>query len=274
MTRLPTIAQHAKQHGISPLRALGQNFLFDYSLCQKIANTATIQENDVVIEIGPGTAGLTRAILENNPRKLIVLEKDRRCISLLNDIKIIHPALEIIEHDALNLSIKNVLHLYGLPTDTKVKILSNLPYNIATALILNWYKELENIEIINVMVQKEVAERIASLHNNKVYGRLSVISQLLTSPSILFDVSPDAFYPKPKIWSSIISLKPHDDRPSKYEIEKLEQITAASFNMRRKMIRSSLKQVIPSDLMKSLNLNARAENLTPNDYLDIVRKLL
>ncbi len=273
ISQLPTIAQHAKQHGINPLKSLGQNFLFDFSLCQKIARTAKIQENDIVIEIGPGTAGLTRAILENNPQKLIVLEKDQRCISLLEEIKTIYTNLEIMECDALQISVKEILKLQNLDPNTKVKILANLPYNIATTLILNWYKELENIEIINVMVQKEVAERISSIHGNKIYGRLSVISQLLTNTSILFDVSPDAFYPKPKIWSSIISLKPMKNRPSRKEIEKLEQITAASFNMRRKMLRSSLKQVVPSSIMETLDINLRAENLAPNDYLEIVRKL-
>ena len=269
MSTLPSIAKHAKDHGIEPLKRLGQNFLFDSSLCSRIARCANIQKDDVIVEIGPGTAGLTRAILELNPKKLIAIETDKRCIGLLNEIKTIYPNLEIIEADALKKSIKDLLQGHS----QKAKIISNLPYNIGTTLILNWFKELEYIESINVMVQREVADRISADSGNKTYGRLSIISQLLCNAKKQFDVSPDAFYPKPKVWSSIISLTPKNERPTIDEISVLEKITQAAFSMRRKMLKSSLKSIVPEDIIGQDRYALRAENLDPIEYLIMAQKI-
>ncbi len=266
---LPTIAQHAKRHGIEPLKKLGQNFLFDQNLCDKIAGSCNISLNDIIIEIGPGTAGLTRSILNSKPLKLISIETDRRCIALLEDIKLLYNNFEILEKDALKVNLSQLVH-----EGHNYKIIANLPYNIATALILKWLQEIEGINSINVMVQREVAERICSSHSSKAYGRLSVICQLLTQPKKVFDISPDAFYPKPKIWSSFISLVPRNNRPSKEEITILEQVTAAAFGMRRKMLRSSLKSIVSEEILGDINSSLRAENLTPEEYLMITKKII
>ncbi len=266
---LPTIAQHARQHGIEPLKRLGQNFLFDQTLCDKIAGSCKISPQDIVFEIGPGTAGLTRSILRSNPLKLISIETDSRCLSLLEDIRSLYKNFEIIEADALKVSLLSLA-----PAETNYKIIANLPYNIGTALILKWLKELERISSINVMVQREVADRICAIHSCKAYGRLSIICQLLTEPKKLFDISPDSFYPKPKIWSSFISLIPKKDIPTFEEISVLEEITAAAFGMRRKMLRSSLKSVVSEEILGDINSSLRAENLAPIEYLTIAKKVL
>lgn len=267
---LPTIAKHAKEHGIFALKSLGQNFIFDLSLCNKIANTANISGNDLVIEIGPGTGGLTRSILELNPYKLIAIEKDKRCISLLQDIKSNYSQLEIIEEDALKISIEDILKRYN--SNQKVKIIANLPYNIATHLIVKWLYESEYIHSINVMVQKEVAQRIVAEHSSKEYGRLSIISQIIANVEKLFDVSPESFYPKPKIWSSIISIVPKKSSIEKKELDILSKLTHSAFSMRRKMLKTSLKEytyIISDDAI----LKLRAEDLTPEQYLNITRKI-
>ena len=268
MGALPTIAQHAKQHGIEPLKRLGQNFIYDTSLCAKLASSASINKEDIIIEIGPGTAGLTRSILQSLPKKLISIETDKRCLSLLSDIKLLYENFEIIEGDALKIKLSDLTH-----KEDRCKIVANLPYNIATTLIIKWLQEGEKISSINVMVQKEVAERICATHSTKAYGRLSVICQTLAETKKLFDISPDSFYPKPKIWSSFISLVPKKKIASQEEIAILEQITQAAFGMRRKMLRTSLKGVVPTNILGDIDTSLRAENLTPGDYLGIAKKL-
>ena len=270
---LPSIAKHAQSHGIFPKKSLGQNFIYDLSLCTKIANYAKISLNDIILEIGPGTGGLTRSILSLNPQKLIVLEKDRRCIELLSDIKALHNNLEILEADALKITLGELKEKFDLPRDTKFKIIANLPYNIATQLIINWLSESENLDSITVMAQKEVAQRIVGKISTKTYGRLSIFCQLTSDPKILFDVSPESFYPKPKIWSSVISLIPKIEMPNKDQLELLSNITHDAFGMRRKMLKTSMKSfsssIDPEDPMLSL----RAENLTPEEYLELVKRL-
>lgn len=273
MPELPTIAKHAKEHGIEPLKQLGQNFLFDASLCSKIARSANINNSDIIIEIGPGTAGLTRSILEFKPLKLIVVERDKRCISLLKEIQAIYPNLIILEADALKIKIQELLDSTDNNSSSKVKIIANLPYNIGTQLILNWFDELEIIDSITVMLQREVAERITAFFDTKNYGRLSIISQLLTNPKKLFDVSPDAFYPKPKVWSSIVSLIPKPERPSFEQTKLVQQITNAAFSMRRKMLKTSLKSILPESIMSEINTALRAENLSPEEYLVLANKI-
>jgi 16S rRNA (adenine1518-N6/adenine1519-N6)-dimethyltransferase len=272
MQSLPSIAKHAKQNGIEPKKSLGQNFLFDSNLCDKIAATADIKKDDVIIEIGPGTAGLTRSILSQNPSKLIVFEKDSRCINLLNDIKYYYPNLEIFEKDALTLNLKEFLKTNNI--SGKVKILSNLPYNISTTLIANWMKDLDLIKSIHVMVQKEVADRIKSEPNSKNYGRLSVLCQMNCKIEKDFDVSPDSFYPKPKIWSSVISFFPKEALYDLDIIENIEKITHIAFSMRRKMLKASLKKHLPEDAISEIDLNLRAENISVEQYINIAEKLM
>lgn len=266
---LPSVAKLASKHGIVPLKKYGQNFIFDETLCDKIVRMANLTKDSDVLEIGPGPAGLTRSILKNGPRSLSVIETDSRCLPLLEEIKDMYPALNIMHNDALKVMLPDII------VDTKLDIISNLPYNIGTQLLLNWIHQIEHVNSMVVMLQKEVVDRIVSSHGKKSYGRLSIICQLVCNVEKCFDVSPKAFYPEPKIWSSIVKLTPKTDRPSKEVLFALEKITVQAFSGRRKMIKSSLKNVAPNieEILKSLGLDQslRAENLSPQDYLEIAK---
>ncbi|WP_425361493.1 16S rRNA (adenine(1518)-N(6)/adenine(1519)-N(6))-dimethyltransferase RsmA [Candidatus Tisiphia endosymbiont of Ceraclea dissimilis] len=269
MSALPSIAKHASKHGIAPIKKYGQNFIFDSSLCDKIVRVSGLQENDLVLEIGPGTAGLTRAILACNPKSLTVIETDVRCIPLLMEIIELSPNLHIIHSDATKFD------LSALSTN-KITIISNLPYQIGTELIIKWLKKLPLISSMTLMLQKEVVDRICGKVGTKSYGRLSIICQLLCSVEKCFDVNPQAFYPAPKVNSAIVKLVPYNNNALTAElIEKVELITRLAFGKRRKMIKSSLKTLTSciEDLLAELKIDnsSRSENLSPQDYLSLAK---
>ncbi|WP_341787557.1 16S rRNA (adenine(1518)-N(6)/adenine(1519)-N(6))-dimethyltransferase RsmA [Rickettsia endosymbiont of Cantharis rufa] len=302
---LPSIAKHASSHQINPLKKHGQNFIFDSSLCDKIVRASNLAENSRVLEIGPGTGGLTRSILQKNPESLTVIETDERCIPLLNEIKEYYPNLDIIKKDALKINLTDLGYDivnsasfgYKVPRvesitnrsatsniisesksiDYKVTIISNLPYHIGTELVTRWLKEAQLITNMTLMLQKEVVERICAIPSTKAYGRLSVICQLIAKVEKCFDVAPTAFYPPPKVYSAIVKLTPLETPLSIALINKVEQITKLAFAGRRKMIKSSLKNLVPNihEVLTQLKINDnyRAENLTPQDYLRIAKRL-
>lgn len=264
---LPSISQHSKLHSIVPSKKLGQNFLFDLSLCEKIVRGAGDISGKTVLEIGPGPGGLTRAILNAKPRKLIVVEKDARCTALIQDIQVLHPELELIHGDAMEMKLQG----FGSP----MTIIANLPYNIGTELIFRWLDEIEHMESITVMLQKEVVDRIVAKPGSKTYGKLSVMCQLMASAEKLFDVSREAFYPPPKVTSSIVHLVPKENPPSRDLFEKVGQIAHLAFSARRKMIKSALQKLVP-DIEKLLSdakipSTLRAENLSVEDYLRLAK---
>lgn len=262
---LPSIAQHASKHGIKPLKKYGQNFLFDLSLCDKIVRASKLVTNGNVVEVGPGTAGLTRAILALNPNSLTVIETDNRCIALLEEVRSIYPNLHIIHGDALKSDLSNFVR-----DNAKIDIISNLPYQIGTSLLIKWLlKDIVHINSITVMLQKEVVDRICAKPDNKNYGRLTVICQLICNVQKCFDVSPQAFYPPPTVDSTIVRLEPMKIIPIK-KINMVENITRIAFAERRKMIRSSLKSIKNiNDHLSILGIDqtCRAENLSPQNYL-------
>lgn len=269
---LPSIAKLASKHGIAPLKKFGQNFIFDESLCDKIIQHSDINQYSYVVEIGPGPAGLTRSILKSKPKKLTVIETDSRCIPLLEELHGYYPFLEIKHDDALKVGLK------VLSTKAKLDIVSNLPYNIGSQLLINWINQIQYINSMTLMFQKEVVDRIVSKHNKKSYGRLSVICQVTCDVYKCFDVSPKAFYPEPKIWSSIVRIIPKEDLPSEKILMQLEKITRLAFSGRRKMLKSSLKSlhVNIENILHNLDIDpkSRAENLAPEDYLNIARKFI
>ncbi len=300
---LPSIAKHAALHQVNPLKKHGQNFIFDSSLCDKIVRASNLAENSRVLEIGPGTGGLTRSILQKNPESLTVIETDARCLPLLNEIKAYYPNLNIIKQDALKINLTDlscdIVNSVGFAykkreakpitnrrandigesksIDYKVTIISNLPYHIGTELVIRWLKEARLITSMTLMLQKEVVERICAIPSTKAYGRLSVICQLIAKVEKCFDVAPTAFYPPPKVYSAIVKLIPLENPPSIALINKVEQITKLAFAGRRKMIKSSLKNLVPNihEVLTQLKINDnyRAENLAPQDYLRIAEIL-
>ncbi len=266
---LPSIAKLASKHGIYPLKKLGQNFIFDETLCDKIVNSSCLAKEDIALEIGPGPAGLTRSILKKEPEKLIVIEKDLRCIPLLEEIQKFYPQLIIKNNDALEIK------LLDLVANNKLNIISNLPYNIGTPLLISWLHQINLINSMTLMLQKEVVMRIIAKVSTKAYGRLSVICQITCHVEKCFDVSPKAFYPEPKIWSSIIRLTPKQNQISNDLLYNIEKITNIAFSGRRKMIKSSLKTLFPNilDVLEHLQIsnNLRAENLSPEHYLSLAK---
>jgi 16S rRNA (adenine1518-N6/adenine1519-N6)-dimethyltransferase len=240
LTQLPPLRDIVQKYELNARKSLGQNFLLDLNLTGKIARVAGPLEDHTIIEVGPGPGGLTRALLSEGATRLIVIEKDERCLPALEDIGVAAPGrLEIIKGDALKTDLTS---LCSGPT----KIVANLPYNIATPLMIGWLSSLTwppFYASLTLMVQKEVAERIVALPRTKAYGRLSVISQWRTDVKKLFDVPASAFTPAPKVTSSIIQFTPKCPVLEDVELKKLEAITQAAFGQRRKMLRASLKSV-------------------------------
>lgn len=261
---LPSLAETIRIYDLKARKSLGQNFLLDINLTRRIAKSAEISEQDVILEVGPGPGGLTRALLESSAQKVIVVEKDERFIPALHQLKLLAGnRLEVIQQDALSFSLENY-------DPHSIKVIANLPYNVGTALLLKWFEELEFIKDITIMLQKEVVERLTAEPRTKSYGRLSVLTQWCCHSRKLFDVSPKAFTPPPKVTSSIVKITPRLEALYPISKELLEHVTAAAFNQRRKMLRSSLKALNVSieELSKkaSVSLNARAEELTIGDF--------
>lgn len=232
---LPPLREVIAAHGLSAQKRLGQNFLFDLNLTGRIARSAGDIAHGTVIEVGPGPGGLTRALLDAGAGHVVAIERDRRCLPIQAEISAAYPGrLEVIEGDALDVAI----HEIGPPPR---RVVANLPYNVATPLILGWLRHATAFETIVVMLQKEVVDRLAAVPRTKDYGRLSVITQWLCTVEPLFDVNPRAFTPPPKVTSTVVRLTPRPTPLAPCTFEQVEAITAAAFNQRRKMLRASLK---------------------------------
>ncbi len=272
---LPSIAKLASKHGIRPLKKYGQNFIFDATLCDKIVGLAGVNISSNVLEIGPGPAGLTRSILKAGPKSLSVIETDSRCLPLLHEIKENYSSLRIIHNDALKIKLSDITKDL-ISGNNKLDIISNLPYNIGTKLLISWLYQITCVNSMVLMLQKEVVDRIISKEGCKTYGRLSIICQLMFDVEKCFDVSPKAFYPEPKIWSSIVRLIPKKQSPGIKTLARIEKITMEAFSSRRKMIKSSLQKTSSDidNILNSLEIDPslRAENLSPNDYWEIAKR--
>jgi 16S rRNA (adenine1518-N6/adenine1519-N6)-dimethyltransferase len=270
-TTLPPLREVIARHGIAAKRTLGQNFILDLNLTRRIARAAGPFDAGSVIEVGAGPGGLTRALLEEGAPHVVAIERDRRCLAALGELAAAYPGrLELVEGDALKLDPAAL-------TPGPRRIVANLPYNIATALLLRWLDRIGEYQSLTLMFQREVAERLVATARSPAYGRLSVIVQWLTLPKILFDLPPRAFVPSPKVTSSVVSLRPRATPLAPAEKATLERLTAAAFGQRRKMLRSSLKTLgVPVEpLFASTGLapTARAEELSVADFCALARAL-
>nr|WP_319485291.1 16S rRNA (adenine(1518)-N(6)/adenine(1519)-N(6))-dimethyltransferase RsmA [uncultured Cohaesibacter sp.] len=237
---LPPLREVIERHDLRAKKSLGQNFLLDLNLTCRIARSAGDLTNHTVIEVGPGPGGLTRALLHEGAKRVIAIEMDPRALGALDEISAHYPErLEVIEGDALKVD------MASLVDEGPVRIVANLPYNVGTQLLLNWL-ELDPwppfYESLTLMFQKEVAERIIATEEDKAYGRLGVIAGWRTHADKLFDVAKECFSPPPKVTSSIVHLTPRAN-PLPCNLRTLEQVTAAAFGQRRKMLRQSLKSL-------------------------------
>ena len=272
---LPPLRDVIARHGLAAKKALGQNFLFDLNLTRRIARAAGPLEGFTVIEVGPGPGGLTRALLMEGATHIIAIERDDRAIAALEDVSAAYPGrLTIIAGDALETDYRTLAE--GRPT----KIVANLPYNIATPLLVGWISAAPwppFYDSLTLMFQKEVAERIVARPGGKEFGRLSVLSQYRCEAKKLFDVNRSAFTPPPKVTSSIVQFTPRPSPQPVCGLHTLERVTAAAFGQRRKMLRASLKSLLPDPepLLAELNINPelRAEQLPVEAFARIAAKL-
>lgn len=267
---LPPVAEMMRESGLEPKKQFGQNFLFDLNLTGKIAKSVPDIEKSTVMEVGPGPAGLTRALLLAGAKKVIAIEKDTTTKPILDKvIEASDKRLQVIYEDALKIDLSSM----GIE---EYSICSNLPYNVGTELLINWLQKTAlgiGIKSMTLMFQKEVAERIVAAPKNKQYGRLSVLSSLLTDAKILFEVPNTAFVPRPKVQSAVVQLIPNKEKIKQIgDIKVLENLTAKLFGQRRKMIRG----IMPNTDWTKVGLTGteRAEDLAPEKFLEIAKNLL
>jgi 16S rRNA (adenine1518-N6/adenine1519-N6)-dimethyltransferase len=272
---LPPLRDVIRGHGIEARRALGQNFLFDLNLTAKIARVAGPLDGVTVLEIGPGPGGLTRALLALGARRVVAIERDERVLPALATIAAHYPGRLDVQHgDAL------ALDWSRLDLVPPVRIIANLPYNIATALLGRWLEAQPWPPIWDAMVlmfQREVAQRIVATPADRVhYGRLGVLCGWRTMARIAFDVPPSAFTPPPKVTSSLVRFLPRAD-PLPCRVEDLGAVTQAAFGQRRKMLRQSLKALAPDPLpliaAAGLDPTARAETVDIAGFVRLAQAL-
>ncbi len=265
--KLPPIKDIISAYNLIPKKSLGQNFLLDFNLTLKIARAAGDLSCTPVLEIGPGAGSLTRALLLSGAQKIIALEQDERCVKALEFlVEASHGCLTVHQADASRVSLDTLGY-------NSFKIVANLPYNIASSLLISWLRQAEYISCMVLMFQKEVAERITASPGSKAYGRLSIIAQARAKCRKLFDIPPSAFMPAPKVTSSIIEIIPYPPSKICWVFEELEEVTQAAFSQRRKMLRSSLKPLFsnPETTLLSLGVDPqkRAEDLTVKEFIQL-----
>jgi 16S rRNA (adenine1518-N6/adenine1519-N6)-dimethyltransferase len=271
---LPALREVIRRHGLAAKKSLGQNFLLDLNLTARIARAAGPLEDVTVVEVGAGPGGLTRALLALGARRVIAIERDERALGALAEIAAHYPGrLDVIAGDALDVDPRAMLD------GGAARIVANLPYNVATPLLVAWLT-VEPwppwYDSLVLMFQREVAARIVATPGSKTYGRLSVLANWRSEPKILFDVAPSAFVPPPNVTSSLVRLVPRP-KPLACDRAALERVTQAAFGQRRKMLRQSLKSLTPDALglleAAGLDPTARAEDIPVEGFVALARAL-
>lgn len=264
---LPPLRQVVETHNLATKKALGQNFLLDLNLTGRIARTAGNLKETTVIEVGPGPGGLTRALLMHDAKHVLAIERDERCLPVLAEIQAHYPGrLTIIEGDALEVDL-------GELSEGPIAIVANLPYNVGTQLLVNWLGAKPwppFYQSMTLMFQREVAERIVASAGDKHYGRLGVLAGWRSVANIAFDVPPQAFWPPPKVTSSIVQINPRE-KPIECDAAALEFVAKYAFGQRRKMLRQSLKSIGGAKLLASVGIDEtrRAETLSVEEFCEL-----
>jgi len=271
---LPPLRDVIRRHGLSAKKSLGQNFLLDLNLLGRIARAAAPLDGATVVEVGPGPGGLTRALLSHGAKRVIAIERDERAKPALDEIAARYPGrLTIISGDALRMDM--AAHLAG----ERAKVVANLPYNIATALLIDWLTAEPWppwYDMLVLMFQREVAERIVAKVGDKAYGRLAVLAGWRSECKIMFDIAPAAFVPQPLVTSSVVRLTPRA-APLPCDSKTLQRVTEAGFGQRRKMLRQSLKSlgVDTAALLSEAGIapTARAEEIAVEGFVKLANVL-
>ena len=271
---LPSLRETVARYGLTAKKALGQNFLFDANLTDKIAREAFARnkdafENGTVIEIGPGPGGLTRSLLKLSPKHLIAVEKDERCLRIMEELQALYPRFDPWNADAMTVDTSTL-------GDAPRCVVSNLPYNIGTELLLKFLQKASCFTGFVLMFQKEVADRITAKAGDDAYGRLSVFANWLCETERVMTVNKSAFTPPPKVTSAVVALTPREKPLFPAKADLLERVTKAAFGQRRKMLRVSLKQIgDPQKLCDAANVSpmARPEDLPVEAFCAMARAL-
>ncbi|NHO31176.1 16S rRNA (adenine(1518)-N(6)/adenine(1519)-N(6))-dimethyltransferase RsmA [Acetobacter fallax] len=269
MTREPLVSVISR-HNLDARRALGQHFLLDPGITARIVQLAAPLAGRHVIEVGPGPGGLTRPLLDSDAASVIAIEVDPRAVSVIRELEIEAPdRLHLVEADATKVDLTT---LCPAPR----RIVANLPYNVATPLLIGWLRQAASWERLTLMFQLEVAERICAEPNTEHYGRLAVISQWCALCSQIMRLPPGAFSPPPKVWSAVVELTPHADQPDSQLFRAMEQVTAAAFGQRRKMLRGALKGIGGERLLNAAAIDGsrRAETLDVLEFDRLARNYL
>ncbi|MGE0256103.1 MAG: 16S rRNA (adenine(1518)-N(6)/adenine(1519)-N(6))-dimethyltransferase RsmA [Alphaproteobacteria bacterium] len=266
---LPPLREVIARHGLGARKALGQHFLLDLNLTRRVMRAAGPLAGTSVVEIGPGPGGLTRALLESDAASVVAIERDGRCIAALGELAAVAGGrLRVVEGDALDI---DAAALVPAPR----RIVANLPYNVATPLLLGWLARADAWAGFTLMFQKEVADRLAAPPRTPARGRLSILAQWLCVVERCFDISPRAFTPPPAVVSTVVNLTPRPAPLAPADMRTLERVTAAAFGQRRKMLRSSLASLGGSALLEKAGVpeTARAEELSVEQFCALARAL-
>ncbi len=265
---LPSLRETVARHGLDARKALGQHFLLDPAVCARIAALAGDLTGRHVLEVGPGPGGLTRALLATGAAQVVAVELDRRAVAALAELEAAHPGrLRVLEADALRI---DPAALLAAPR----RIIANLPYNVASPLLVGWLRGAAALEGMTLMFQQEVAERICAAPDTPAYGRLSVLAQWRARCALLLRLPPGAFSPPPKVWSAVVGIDPHAQDPGPSLFAAMERTTAAAFGQRRKMLRGSLKALGDAPgLLQAAGIDGarRAETLSVAEFDRLAR---
>ena len=266
MTDLPSLRDSLDAHGLLAKKSFGQHFLLDLNVTRKIVRLAGPFEGRAVIEVGPGPGGLTRALLESDAGAVVLVEKDPRFLPLLSELDDGSGRLKIVEGDALKVRETDLV-------EGPTHLVSNLPYNVGTPLLIKWLTGPWTPHALTLMFQKEVAERIVAAPGDDAYGRLAVITQAVAEARLVMHLPAAAFTPPPKVASAVVHLLPRPDRPDPETLKRLERVTAAAFGQRRKMLRSSLKTLGGAGLCEAAGISPedRAEVIDLSGFLRLAK---
>jgi 16S rRNA (adenine1518-N6/adenine1519-N6)-dimethyltransferase len=267
VTALPPLREVIAQHGLDARRKLGQHFLLDANLTARIVRLAGDLDGRNVIEIGPGPGGLTRALLQSGAASITAIELDPRAVAAIDELAAAADGrLRVIAADAMTVDLAALV-------EPPRQVVANLPYNIATPLLVRWLRQASAFERLTLMFQQEVAERMCAAPGSSDYGRLSVLVQWICDAALVQRIPPDAFVPPPKVWSAVVRLTPHALQPDAASFARMERLTAAAFGQRRKMLRGALKPLGGEALLRAADIapERRAETLTVAEFVNLSR---
>jgi len=258
---LPSLREVIARHRLGARRSLGQHFLLDTNLIQRIVRAAGPLTGQHVLEVGPGPGGLTRGLLHSDAASVTVVEIDVRAVAAMQELAASCSRLRVVSGDALSLDLASLV-----PAPRQV--VANLPYNIATPLLIGWLRRAGEFERLTLMFQQEVAERICSEKEMPAYGRLAVLAQWICHAELLIRIPPGAFVPPPKVFSAVVGLVPHPHQPAPELFQAMERLTAAAFGQRRKMLRGALKALGGEALLHAAEISPerRAETLSVAEF--------